>query len=358
MLYHAALIALVGTIIAVLVLRDFAPRIGLLDRPDPRKTHAGAVPVVGGIAFGGVFLLTLLAFVPNAREYLPFAAACAVILLTGLADDLKELSSRSKFVGQLAAAVLMTSWGGVYITDLGDLWGTGNVVLRDWAIPFTIFCVIGLLNALNMIDGIDGLAGGIGLVAVGWLLALAQATGHVFAGHALGIFFAALVGFLVFNLRHFFQRRASVFMGDAGSMLLGFVLVWFAVDFTRLPAVDFYAISAVWILGLPIMDTVYLMLRRLLRAQSPFHADRRHIHHTLMYMGLSDAAACWVLFGVAVAFGAVGFFGWYFRVPEPVLTYSFLALFALYVFFMQKWKNLFKTLHIRLTRSRRSMQRD
>jgi UDP-GlcNAc:undecaprenyl-phosphate GlcNAc-1-phosphate transferase len=356
-MYQGAFTALVGTIAGVVVLRNLAPHLGLVDRPDPRKTHVGSVPVVGGIAFGGVFLASLLGFAPRSPEELPFALACAVVLLTGFLDDLKELSSRSKFVGQLVAALLMTSWGGVYLTDLGDLWGTGTVRLVDWAIPFTVFCVIGLLNASNMIDGIDGLAGGVGVVAVGWLLAVAYMAGYVFGAQVLGIFCGALVGFLVFNLRHAFRRRASVFMGDAGSMLLGFVLVWFAVDFTRLPAVDFYAISAVWILGLPIMDTVYLMVRRLVRAQSPFHADRRHIHHTLMFMGLNDTAACWVLFAVSAAFGAVGFFGWYYRVPEPVLAYSFVSLFALYVIFMQTWKGLFKLLRIRLARLRRSIQR-
>ena len=106
---------------------------------------------------------------------------------------------------------------------------------------------------------------------------------------------AAIAAFLIFNLRHPWRRRADVFLGDAGSLFLGFVLVWFTVFITQTAPRDFYPISAVWILAVPIMDTVYVMLRRMIRGMSPFAADRRHVHHTLKYIGLSDAQTAWLL---------------------------------------------------------------
>src|SRR6185295_15313875 len=131
---------------------------------------------------------------------LAFLTACIVILTTGLFDDLKEFSAHSKFLGQLCAAVIMTSWGDVFLFNLGNLFGTGDVILGNWALPFTLFCVVGLMNALNMIDGIDGLAGGIALVASGWLC-LSGAVNHQGAETGiLCILNAAIAAFLIFNL--------------------------------------------------------------------------------------------------------------------------------------------------------------
>lgn len=158
---------------------------------------------------------------------------------------------------------------------------------------------------------------------------------------------AAIAAFLIFNLRHPWRRHADVFLGDAGSLFLGFVLVWFAVYITQTKPRDFYPISAVWILAVPIMDTVYVMLRRMVRGLSPFSADRRHIHHTLMYIGLGDAQTSWLLLAVSVLFGAIGFFGWFYGVPEYVLTYGLMATFAAYCVFMQCWREMFRFFGIR-----------
>jgi UDP-GlcNAc:undecaprenyl-phosphate GlcNAc-1-phosphate transferase len=332
---YYSLVAFCTTLLFLGALRRAAHRFGLVDRPSFRKTHLGEIPLVGGLAIGGALLTTC--FIQGSPS-MPFVMACIVILATGLFDDLKEFSARSKFLGQLTAAVVMTSWGNLYLFDLGNIFGTGDVILGNWALPFTLFCVIGLMNAMNMIDGLDGLAGGIGLLASGWLC-LAD-TVHSPGGQTgtLCILNAAIAAFLFFNLRHPWRRHAVVFLGDAGSMFLGFVLVWFAVSVTQSTAHDLYPISAVWILGVPIMDTVYLMLRRMVRGKSPFAPDRRHLHHTLIYLGLSETQTSWFLLAASFIFGAVGFAGWYFHVPEYVLTYGFLGAFTSYCVFMQYWR--------------------
>ena len=345
---YYALIAFGSTLLFLGALRRSAHRYGLVDRPDRRKTHLGDIPVVGGLAIGAAFLTTC--FIQGSPS-IPFVTACIVILATGLFDDLKEFSARSKFVGQLIAAVIMTSWGNLYLVDLGNLFGTGDVLLGNWGIPFTLFCLVGLMNAMNMIDGLDGLAGGVGLIAAGWLC-LAGAIGPQAADTGvLCLLSAAIAAFLIFNLRHPWRRRADVFLGDAGSLFLGFVLVWFTVFITQTAPRDFYPISAVWILAVPIMDTVYVMLRRMIRGMSPFAADRRHLHHTLMYIGFSATQTTWLLLAVSLLFGGFGFFGWFYGVPEYVLTYSFMATFAAYCVFMQYWREIFRFFGFRRTHS-------
>jgi UDP-GlcNAc:undecaprenyl-phosphate GlcNAc-1-phosphate transferase len=123
------------------------------------------------------------------------------------------------------------------------------------------------------------------------------------------------------------------------------------VDISQRGPGDFYSISAVWILGVPIMDTVYLMVRRVILGRSPFSPDRRHVHHTLIFMGLTECQTLWVLLGQSALFGAIGFFGWYYRVPEYVLTYAFLATFAAHCVFMQYWKEVFVLLKIQIKRA-------
>lgn len=351
-----AIVAFVGTLCLIVLLRKRAYGFGLVDSPSPRKTHNGEIPVIGGLAIGISFLLASLTLYPVEKDLLPLISCCLVILLTGLFDDMREFSARSKFIGQIVAAVLMTSWANLYLTDLGDLWGTGDIVPGNWGIPFTLFCVIGLINAMNMIDGLDGLAGGISAIAAVWL-GVAALIVHPFKDATLlFILAAAVAGFLVFNLRHSRRQHASVFLGDAGSMFLGFVLVWFAVDVTQGARSNFYPISAVWVLGVPIIDTVYLMLRRIILSRNPFAPDRRHIHHTLIFMGLSEVDTLWLLLGISALFGAVGYFGWYLKVPEYVLAYGFLATFAAHCVFMQYWKDIFAFLRIRHKRVQARMR--
>ncbi len=345
----STILPFVGTLCLILLLRKYASGFGLVDAPSGRKTHTGEIPLIGGLAIGTTFILASLTLYSNEPIILPLIVCCLIILVTGVFDDIYELSARNKFVGQGIAAVLMASWAGLSVSNLGDIFGTGDVELGAWAVPFTVFCVIGLINAINMIDGLDGLAGGIAAIAAVWIGIISQIVFPVGYAALLFSLAAAVGGFLVFNLRHPLRKRASVFLGDAGSMFLGFALVWFIIHLTEGSSAaaieggagNFYPISAVWILGLPIIDTLYLMLRRTIRSGSPFAADRRHIHHTLMYMGLSAATTLWVLLAVSALLGTIGFCGWYFSVPEYVLTIGFIGMFATYCAVMQYWKQMF-----------------
>jgi len=332
--------AAILAVIATAALARLAFRVGLVDRPGGRKDHADPVPAVGGIAL----FLTLLAMaaalgvrtVPAA-----FLGAALILVAVSVWDDIRELHHLPRFLGQVCAVLAMIYGAGVCLVNLGDLLGWRPIGLGIFAVPLTIFAVVGLVNAMNMLDGMDGLAGSVALVAFAWYGVAAVLLGKAQMAALAWILCGALAGFLAFNLRLPWQPRARVFLGDAGSALLGFALAWFAVDLSQGPAQAMPPIAALWVVLLPLADTVSLIARRLSRGQSPFAADREHIHHYLQARGLSVSASLAVLVGVSTLFGAVGVLGWRAGVPEPVLFWVFFFLYFAYHFAIKAaWKRV------------------
>lgn len=323
-------VAALATAIILQVLRRAAPRCGLLDHPGGRKNHVGAIPLVGGLAvFLGLVVTTLWPGLPVP----PMLAIGALILVAaGVWDDRHELSHHPKFIAQILAALGMVLLGDVGLSRFGNLLGLGEVQASFAAVPLTIFCVVGVINAVNMIDGLDGLAGGVVLLALGWLTWVAYLSHRPEQMQVLAAAAGAVCGFLWFNLRRPGLARASVFLGDAGSLVLGFFLAWHTVDLSQGPSATMPPMVAVWILGVPLLDTVTLMIRRKLRGRSPFAADREHLHHLLQALGCSLQATVWLMLTAAGLLGAIGVAGWRLGWPEPLLFYSFMALFALYFY--------------------------
>jgi UDP-GlcNAc:undecaprenyl-phosphate GlcNAc-1-phosphate transferase len=270
----------------------------------------------------------------------PLAMASLLVVVIGMLDDHRPMSPVPRILCQIVAALIMIDGAGLVLNSFGDLLGRGDVRLAGWAVPVTVFCVVGVMNAMNMIDGLDGLAGGIAAVALFWLGLGALSAGLERTTDLAALLYAAVAGFLLFNLPLPWRRRASVFLGDAGSLLLGLVLAWCAVDLTQNAHGKFYPISAVWILGVPLMDTVYAIVRRLFRGCNPLRGDRGHIHHTLVDMGLSQSQALAVLVALSAVYGAIGYFGWYCQVRESVMFCGFLTAFALYCALMATLKPL------------------
>jgi UDP-GlcNAc:undecaprenyl-phosphate/decaprenyl-phosphate GlcNAc-1-phosphate transferase len=205
-------------------------------------------------------------------------------------------------------------------------------VLGRWALLFTLFGVIGVINAFNMIDGLDGLAGGTALIATGWLVVvcLSAPTNHPDDLGALLVLAAVLAGFLVFNLRGPWRSRASVFMGDAGSTMLGFVLSWFLIHLSKGDQAVMAPITAVWILALPLLDTLTVMTRRIIAGQNPFAADRQHVHHLLLGRGLTDAQVTATLLVLTFVTGGLGVLAHWLAVPHCLQFYAFGAAFLLH----------------------------
>ncbi len=167
-----------------------------------------------------------------------------------------------------------------------------------------------------MLDGADGLAGGVSLVALGLFGSVALIPGLVLDAMLIFTLAGAVFGFLLFNMRTPWRKQASIFMGDAGSMMLGFALVWFAVDLSQIIT----PVAVVWIFAIPLMDTVSCMLRRILKGRSPFAADREHLHRVFMRAGLSVSGAVWLIILLSFLMGLVGLAGWYYAVLEYVMV--------------------------------------
>lgn len=330
------ILALPVTAGLVVLLRKQAGRLGLVDEPGGRKQHHGLVPLVGGLAmFGGVIVAALVAGLLPANAAL--LAALALLVAKGYLDDRYDLRPALRFSVQALAVLIMVFWGDVRLDNLGNLFGFGDVLLGRWSVPMTVFAVLGVINAINMIDGADGLAGGLTLVALVAFSGFAALSGFLGATLLLPLLFA-VAGFMLFNARSPWRARASVFMGEAGSVLLGFSLAWYAVDFANARQA-FTPITAVWILAVPLMDTIGLMLRRVLKGRSPFAPDNEHLHHILQRAGFSQCQTVMIVWGIAALLAGIGIAGWRLGVPEYVMFYSFAALFALYLYgVMHAWK--------------------
>jgi UDP-GlcNAc:undecaprenyl-phosphate GlcNAc-1-phosphate transferase len=316
-------------------LRPAAARIGLADEPSDRKSHQGSVPLIGGVAMFCGFALAALTLDIGLTAYRGFFAAAAILVVVGILDDMHELSSRARFGAQILAAVLMAYWGGVVLHDLGALGSGGSeFVLARWEIVFTIFATVGVINALNMSDGVDGLAGGLSLIALLGMAFVADGAGLESEGSLLLLLAVVVVGFLLFNIRMPWQRRARVFMGDAGSMFLGFAITWFLISLSQGEERAMAPVAALWLLMIPLFDTVWLILWRFAQGRSPTSSDVGHLHHVLQMTGMGAATSVWLMLAIAGAGAAAGLIALDSGVAQSTMFYLFLGLFAAYCVFM------------------------
>ena len=323
---------LLALAVAALVARALAPvakRIGLADLPGGRKRHAGAIPLTGGIGMFAGFFVAVMASGLIAGHTIALLVALFLLVCGGAADDMRDISHQSKFLIQLTAALLMTSWAGVQVQQLGNLFGFGPLNLYQWAIPFSVVCALGVINAINMVDGLDGTAGGVSIVATLALAYGALAQGLASQALLLLLLGAAITGFLVWNMRFPGVRsQARVFMGDSGSMMLGLAFCWFSIDLTQGEGRTLPPIVCMWILAVPLLDMARVMFVRMRKRISMFEADREHLHHLLLERGVPVYATSWILMGIAALAAAVGLGAWRAGVPDWVMSYAFIVLFG------------------------------
>ena len=320
----------------ILMLRRPAERWGLVDHPGGRKRHAAPVPLTGGIAITAGMILALAFSFSAFAQYSAFFAGVMLLALVGLMDDLGEVSPGTKLLLQVVAALLMTSWGENFLVNLGDLFGTNPINTRHWAIPLTVFAALAVVNAINMLDGLDGLAGSLVLGMLLVLTGFAWSIGDPNAAKILVVLAGALAGFLFFNLPWPLRGRHRTFMGDAGSMVLGFAVAWFSVSLTQRGAVTVPPPVMLWVLGLVLMDVFTVTVRRLARRRSPMAADRDHIHHMLLRRGFGPWQTLALLVGANVVLALIGTAMWKSGVADRWIFWSYLAVCAVYfaLFFM------------------------
>ncbi len=329
------------TVLLLKVLQPVARRIGLVDVPTQRKQHHGEVPLTGGLAiFIGLCFALLTLDMPLA-QYRAFVACAMILVIVGVLDDLHELSHIARFIAQALAAILMASWGGVMLEDFGQLLsGLFVLELGMFALPVTVFATVGVINALNMVDGVNGLSGSISLISVAGMIILALVAGDAQAARWLGLVAAVLMAFLCFNWR-FGDRPAAAFMGDSGSMLVGFILAWSFIQLSQGESRVMSPVTALWLFAVPLVDTLTMMVRRVRKGQSPFAADCEHFHHMLLRAGMGKRSTTLLITSFAAISAGFGIFGHLYGVPEFVMFYLFLALFVGYfTVISHAWKTM------------------
>lgn len=325
-----SLLSGVFALISLRMLMPFAVKFRLVDKPDQRKLHKGAVPLVGGLsAFVGVFLGFLLGM-PLTYGYLIFLLCASVLVVLGAVDDARDISAKFRLFAQVVLGAVLVYGSGDSLESFGNLVGLGVIELGVFGPLVSIAAVIGATNAFNMIDGIDGLAGSLSLIALLSLaLLFSVSEGHE-AGLALSLGLScALIPYLMANLRiPPFKRR--IFMGDAGSMFIGFAIVWLMIQGAPLEGAAFRPVTALWLIALPLIDMVAIMVRRARKGQSVMNPDREHLHHIFMRAGFSDRQALVLISLVAMLFAGFGLLGEFFQIPEWVMFAAFAMVFALY----------------------------
>lgn len=328
------IVLLVATPALIVLSRYLANKIGLVDRPNVRKIHSVPVPLVGGLV---IYLMSLLIVLVTVESYsfafyLIFVSALIVVI--GLIDDLRDISALWRFLIQITSSLLL-----IYLTNV-QIYSFGYLLYSNWdfnlgmmSIPVTVFGVVGVINALNMSDGIDGLASLMFALPVFVMALLLQEKGM--DSQWLFMILFVVVIFVFFNK----SKKYKIFLGDNGSMFMGFLLAWLLVNFSQNfegGSTLIKPVTALYLVGLPVYDTIYVMLRRILSGVSPFKPDKTHLHHLFLALGLSQTKALFAMVGVACILISLGVIFLKLGVSEYIQFYVFVFLSALYYQILKK----------------------
>ncbi|GMK38243.1 undecaprenyl-phosphate alpha-N-acetylglucosaminyl 1-phosphate transferase [Paenibacillus sp. CCS19] len=301
-------IALILALIMTPLVKRFAFAVGAIDKPNYRKVHTRIMPRLGGlaiyIAFVGAVLIAL-PFVPEGtlRHYdlnmiRAILVGGSIIVIVGALDDRFELSAKVKLVGQIAAACVVVFGFGVKIDLLNIPFGESMQPVASWlSIPLTIFWIVGVTNAINLIDGLDGLAAGVSGIAIATILTMAAIMGFVPVILLSTILLGGVIGFLVYNF-----HPAKIFMGDSGALFLGFCLATLSMlGFKQVTIVSF--VTPLLIIGVPLSDTFFAIIRRWRSKKPIFAPDKGHLHHCLQELGFGHRNTVLIIWGIAAFFG-------------------------------------------------------
>jgi UDP-GlcNAc:undecaprenyl-phosphate GlcNAc-1-phosphate transferase len=330
----------------IIILARLAPLIGLVDAPGKRKMHEGDIPLVGGIAI--LLTLTVVSLVSQGLEVKPLAnnsdaiyvllLGATVVTVLGIVDDFKGVSVFTRIFVEIIAALIIIEGLDLLPTKLGDLVGTGVIYMPEWvAYPFTVIAIFGVINAYNMLDGMDGLLSIMVLITI--------LTFHVFTGLEPGpisiTLCASLAAFLVSNLQ-ISPYIPKTFLGDAGSKLLGFIVVSLILAVTTRQVSGYKYIepvTALYLVALPLFDMVFISLRRVYARKSPFSGDRTHIHHLMQALDISPRRSVALISCAYLAPAFVGLMLNRADAATPQQFFIFLGLFVVYCLFMsQAWR--------------------
>lgn len=329
------LVALIFALLLIPVLRNVAFKIQLIDNPNFRKIHSAPVPLVGGI---GIFIATIMAlclafpFANEVSEFKNTLIAMAILLTMGIIDDRYDLSAVLRLAIQLILAHFIFIQG-IKIESMHGLFGIYD--LSDWQqYGLTVLIIAGSVNAFNLLDGIDGLAAGLAVLAFSIFALLAFLVGQEVTALVFLTFSGALIAFLKFN----FSKTKKIFMGDAGSLMIGFMLVVSAIQLVQYSQVTFYQpiviLGVIAVMLVPVLDALRVFRKRIKSGKSPFTADRTHLHHLILSIGFkplkTTIGIISMIFGI-ISVGVISFF--FFGLTSAIV--SMLLVFSLMTSLLQ-----------------------
>ncbi|MGG1676509.1 glycosyltransferase family 4 protein [Neobacillus sp. NRS-1170] len=296
MIYITLLICFISSILLTPLVKKLAFKIGATDKPNQRKVHQKIMPRLGGLAIYLSFIIGLLVLRPGGPYALPIIVGSIIIVITGILDDMLELSAKIKFIAQIAAAALVVIWGGVHVQFINLPFG-GQIEFGYLSIPLTIIWIVGITNAINLIDGLDGLAAGVSSIALITISGMAIIMGDGYVTAVASIVLASTLGFLLYNF-----HPAKIFMGDTGALFLGYMIsVLSLLGFKNVTLISF--IVPVIILGVPISDTFFAIIRRIVNKKPLSAPDKSHLHHCLLRTGFTHRQTVLIIYAMAAFFG-------------------------------------------------------
>ncbi|QGM80155.1 UDP-N-acetylglucosamine--undecaprenyl-phosphate N-acetylglucosaminephosphotransferase [Otariodibacter oris] len=322
------LVVFITSFVVLIVMRPVAEWVGLVDKPNFRKRHQGVIPLIGGIAlFLGNLAFYLMQW-EQMRFPLLYLSAVTILLIIGVLDDRFDISPllRASIQAGLAGAMI---YSGLSIASLGQLIAPFSLELGTIGVVLTVFITIAIINAFNMIDGIDGLLAGLSSVSfagIGTLMWLDEQ--YTLAYWCFSIIFV-LLPYAMFNLS-LFGAKWKVFMGDSGSTLIGFTIIWILLLSTQGQGHAISPITGLWLIAVPLIDMVAIIFRRLKKGKSPFRPDRLHIHHLMMRAGLTSRQALVVITLGSAICTTIGVLGEVYYWNQWVMFIGFIILFFLY----------------------------
>lgn len=292
----AFLIALIVAYIITPGVISLAIKMGAMDAPDPRKVHKKPIPRLGGVGIYLAFMVAVLFTVDITQEMLGLLIGGTVIAVVGIVDDFKNLPAKVKLLGQIIAACILVAFD-IRIDFISDPFGD-FYYLEYLAVPATVFWIVGLTNTVNLIDGLDGLAAGVSMIAAATILLVALQQGFVLVAVLTAALAGSAMGFLHYNF-----NPAKIFMGDTGSMFLGFMLAGISIIGAVKSAATIALIVPILALGLPILDTTFAIVRRYRGGVPIFKPDRGHLHHRLLDLGFTQRQAVLLMYVISGVLG-------------------------------------------------------
>ena len=301
----AFLIAIIISIIITPAVIRLAAATGAMDKPDARKVHKKPIPRIGGLGIYFACIVSVIAMTiltdfesEHTTEVIGLLISGSFIVFVGIVDDYKNLPAKTKLLGQIIAAVILVFIFDVRIDFLSDPFGDYIYLESFVAVPLTLFWLVGLTNTVNLIDGLDGLAAGVSAIAAITIMLVALEQNFLLVAVLTAALAGAAAGFLFYN-----SHPARIFMGDTGSMFLGFMLAGISVIGAVKSATNIALVVPILALGVPIFDTTFAIIRRLIGGQPIFKPDKGHLHHRLLSIGFTQRQAVFLMYVISAMLG-------------------------------------------------------